>query len=62
MYLVVPLYWGERLREEGDGVPLLGLERLLRQNGSRGKVRAVSFNVEGTGVIWRGQHQGGGDS
>ena len=61
MYLVVSLYLGERLREEGDGVPLLGLGRLLGQNGSSGKVRAVSFDAEGTGVIWQGQHWGRGD-
>ena len=62
MDLVVPFYWGERLGEEGHGVPLLGLKGLLGQNSSCSEVGAISFDTEGTGVVRRGQHRGRGDS
>ena len=47
MDLVVPFYQRQGFAVEGHQVPFLLSGQLLRENGSRGKVGAVSLNVEG---------------
>src|SRR3979490_3054738 len=61
MDLVIPLNWTQTLREEGDRVPRVVLGRLLRESGSRGKVRSVGLHSVHPRVIREGQNRGRGN-
>jgi len=47
MDLVVPFHQRQRFAVEGHRVPFLLSRQLLREDGSRGKVGAVSLSIEG---------------
>ena len=47
MGLVVPFHWRQEFAVKGHWVPFLLSGQLLRENGSRGKVGAVSLDAEG---------------
>jgi len=47
MDLVVLFHWRQGFAIKGHWVPFLLSGQLLREDGSRGKVGAVSLNVEG---------------
>jgi len=51
MNFVIPLHWRQGLAVKGHRVPLLFSRQSLRKDGSGGKVRAVSLNVEELQVL-----------
>src|SRR5882724_388483 len=57
--LVVPLHSIETFGIVSNRMPLVVLRRLLREDCSGGKVGAVSFNSERSGLIWEHQNRSG---
>ena len=47
MDLIVPFHWRQGFTVEGHWVPFLLSGQLLREDGSRSKVRAVSLDAKG---------------
>ena len=59
MDLIVPLHGIDAFGVVSDRMPLVILRRLLREDCPGGKVRAVSFDLEGSGLVWEHQNQSG---